>query len=140
MGYPATPRCAFSIQCTAPGGLMHNIVGIFTSRAQAEQAVRALLASGTPADAINYFTGECAPEELEALRTTDAEAPGMGRTMGTFLGGVIGASGGLSVGSAVASMLIPGVGPIIAVGLGAAALLGVGGAAVGGSIGHKSED
>jgi hypothetical protein len=119
---------------------MHTIVGIFNSRAQAEQAVQSLLAGGTPANSIHYFTGECAPEEIEALRTTDAEAPGMGKAMGAFLGGVIGASGGLSLGSAVASVLIPGVGPIMAVGLGAAALLGAGGAAAGARAGHKSED
>jgi hypothetical protein len=39
----------------------------------------------------------------------------------------------------VASLLVPGVGPIIAAGLGAAALLGVGGATVGGSVGNASE-
>jgi hypothetical protein len=119
---------------------MHTIVGIFSSRQQAEHAIHGLLAAGTPAESINYFTGECAPEEIEALRTTDAEAPGMGKAMGTFLGAVIGASGGLSLGSAVASVLIPGLGPIMAVGLGAAALLGAGGAAAGASMGHKSED
>ena len=119
---------------------MHTIVGIFSSRAQAEQAVQRLLAGGTPANTIHYFTGDCAPEEIESLRTTDAEAPGMGKAMGAFLGGVIGASGGLSLGSAVASVLIPGVGPILAVGFGAAALLGAGGAAAGASVGHKSED
>ncbi len=119
---------------------MHSIVGIFRSRAQAEQAIRALLASGTAANSINYFTGECAPEEIEAMPTTDAEAPGMGSAMGAFLGGAIGASAGLSLGSAVASVLIPGVGPIMAVGFGAAAVLGAGGATVGASAGHKSED
>lgn len=119
---------------------MHSNIGIFDSRAQAEQAIRALLSSGAPDNSLNYFTGECAPEEIEALRTTDAEAPGMGKAVGAFLGGVIGASGGLSLGSAVASVLIPGIGPIMAVGLGAAALLGAGGAAAGAKIGHQSED
>ncbi|MBV9479738.1 MAG: hypothetical protein JO249_03160 [Acidobacteria bacterium] len=119
---------------------MQTTVGIFASRAQAEQALKNLLSSGTPASSINYFTGECPPKELETLRTTDAEAPGMGQAMGTFLGGVIGASGGLSIGSAVASLLVPGIGPILAFGLGAAALLGVGGAAAGRKAGHKSED
>ncbi len=64
----------------------------------------------------------------------------MGKAMGAFLGGVIGASGGLSLGSAVASVLIPGLGPIMAVGFGAAALLGAGGAAAGARAGHHSED
>ena len=119
---------------------MHPIAGIFVSRTAAEQAVSNLVAAGIPQASINYFTGECAPEEIQALRTTDAEAPGMGKAVGTFLGGAIGASTGLSVGTAVASVLIAGVGPIIAVGLGAAALLGAGGAVVGAKAGHESED
>ncbi len=119
---------------------MHTSIGIFVSGAEAEQAIRRLLNSGTPAQSINYFTGEFAPEQIESVRTTDAEAPGMGKVMGTYVGGVIGASTGLSLGSAVASVLIPGVGPIMAVGLGAAALLGAGGAAAGAAAGHASED
>ena len=119
---------------------MHPTVGIFRSRTEAEKAGHDLLNSGVSGDAINYFTGECSPEEIESIRTTDAEAQGMGKAMGTFLGGVIGASAGLSLGSVVASVLIPGVGPIMAVGLGAAALLGAGGAAAGAKAGHKSED
>ncbi len=118
---------------------MHTVVGIFGSRAQAEQAVGALLNTGIPEPSIIYLTGECAPEEIEALRTTDAESPGMGKTMGAYLGGVMGAGAGLSLGSAVASLLIPGVGPIMAAGLGAAALLGLGGAAVGRKVGDESE-
>ena len=40
----------------------------------------------------------------------------------------MGAGAGLSIGSAVASLFVPGVGTIFAIGLGAAALLGIGGA------------
>jgi hypothetical protein len=40
----------------------------------------------------------------------------------------------------VASLFVPGVGPIIAAGMGAAAALGLGGATAGASIGHASED
>lgn len=120
--------------------LMHPNVGIFDSRTKAEQAVRDLQGGGVADNSINFFTGEFAPEEIEGVRTTDAEAQGMGKAMGTFLGGVIGASAGLSVGSAVASILIPGFGPILAVGLGAAALLGAGGATAGAKLGHESED
>ena len=52
----------------------------------------------------------------------------------------MGTSAGLSIGSAVASLLVPGVGTIFAIGLGAAALLGIGGVAAGASAGKASED
>jgi hypothetical protein len=51
----------------------------------------------------------------------------------------MGAGAGLSLGSAVASLLVPGVGTIFAIGLGAAALLGLGGAAAGAGLGESSE-
>jgi len=49
----------------------------------------------------------------------------------------MGAGAGLSLGSAVASLLVPGVGTIFAIGLGAAALLGLGGAAAGAGLGDQ---
>ena len=63
----------------------------------------------------------------------------MGPAMGAVLGGVVGASTGLTLGSVVASLMVPGVGPIMAAGLGAAAVLGVGGAVAGGEIGNAAE-
>jgi hypothetical protein len=63
----------------------------------------------------------------------------MGKSMGAFLGAVIGAGGGLGLGSALASFVIPGVGPILAAGIGAATVLGLGGAAAGAHLGEQSE-
>lgn len=119
---------------------MHTLVGIFRSRNQAESAADALLKAGVPESSISYITPDNGAREIEQVNTTDAEAPGMGKTMGAYLGGVMGAGAGLSLGSAVASLLVPGVGPIMAAGIGAAALLGLGGATVGGSIGNSSEE
>jgi len=51
----------------------------------------------------------------------------------------MGAGAGLYLGSALASMAVPGVGPILAAGIGAAAALGLGGAAVGGTVGNATE-
>ena len=119
---------------------MHTLVGIFRSRNLAETSVDALLKAGVPESSITFLTPDSGPREIEGVQTTDAEAPGMGKTMGAYLGGVMGAGAGLSLGSAVASLLVPGVGPIMAAGLGAAALLGLGGATVGGTLGHSSED
>lgn len=51
--------------------------------------------------------------------------------MGGAVGGALGAAGGATLGAAAASLLIPGVGPVIAGGIVGAALLGAGGAATG---------
>jgi hypothetical protein len=71
--------------------------------------------------------------------TTDAESDGMGNALGAVVGGTVGAGADMGVGAAVASMLVPGVGPIFAVGVGAGALLGLGGAVAGGVLGGESE-
>jgi hypothetical protein len=70
---------------------------------------------------------------------TDAESPGIGKAISSYLGGAIGAGAGFGLGSAAASLLVPGVGTIFAIGIGAAALLGVGGAAVGAAVGKETE-
>lgn len=51
----------------------------------------------------------------------------MGAAMGGVVGGAVGAAGGFSLGAAVASLLVPGVGPILIGGLLGTTLLGLGG-------------
>ena len=116
---------------------MQTEVGIFNSRQQAERAIQNLLSSNIPEAAITVLAGENA--NLEQLPTTDTEADGMGKTLTGFLGGAVGIGAGFGLGTAAASMLIPGVGPVIAIGMGAAALLGAGGAAAGATMGGSSE-
>jgi hypothetical protein len=53
--------------------------------------------------------------------------------MGKAVGGVVGGAAGMGLGAAAASLLIPGVGPVVATGVLAWALFGAGGA-VGGAI------
>lgn len=52
----------------------------------------------------------------------------------------MGLAGGGALGTAVASILVPGVGPVVAIGLASAALLGLGGAAAGAAAGDALED
>jgi len=118
---------------------MQSVVGIFSSRAAAERAIRELVSAGIPHESLIFLTGEHSEAELASVPTTDAEAPGMGKTVGALLGGAAGVGAGLSLGSAVASLFVPGVGPILAAGLGAATALGLGGAAVGASAGDATE-
>ena len=72
------------------------------------------------------------------MPTSDAEQPGMGKAVGGVVGAAIGIAGGLELGAVAATMLIPGVGPVVAVGLAGAALLGalgaVGGVAAGAAL------
>lgn len=124
---------------------MQSVVGIFRTRKGAEQAVRGLVNRGIPRDGIILLSAEAgkgsesAKENLEKVPTTDAEADGMGAVMGALMGGGVGAGAGLAGGSAVASLLVPGVGTVFAIGLGAAAVLGLGGAAAGAKLGETAE-
>jgi hypothetical protein len=118
---------------------MQSILGIFESRAAAEQAVQGLLATPISPQSIMFLSGEAGKAQVDNLPTTDAERDGMGEAVGGLVGGAVGASTGLSLGSAIASLFVPGVGTIFAIGLGAAALLGIGGAAAGATAGEASE-
>jgi hypothetical protein len=118
---------------------MQTVVGIFASRAAAEDAVHALLADVLPDHAINFLTGKQSATAATSLPTTDAEPDGMGKALGAVVGGAIGAGAGFALGGMAVSLAVPGVGPILAAGLGAAALLGLGGAAAGAEVGEASE-
>jgi anti-sigma B factor antagonist len=98
-------------------------IGIFASRDQAERAFHELLTGNVPRESISLLL----PEPDEPRHT--------GRTVGAFLGAAIGTSTGLSLGLAAATLVVPGIGPVLAIGLGAAALLGFGGVTAGKSVG-----
>src|SRR6266699_2373412 len=118
---------------------MDTVVGIFRSRVAADQALNGLLENGVPQQSIIFLTGDQSQAEIASVPTTDAESDGMGKTLGSYVGGIMGAGAGLYLGSALASMAVPGVGPILAAGIGAAAALGLGGAAAGGAVGNATE-
>ena len=64
----------------------------------------------------------------------------MGSAMGGAVGGALGVAGGMHIGATLASLLVPGVGPVLAAGVIGAALLGAGGAAAGAAAGGALED
>jgi hypothetical protein len=120
---------------------MSTVAGIFRSRADAERAVDGLRSAGIANDHLNLLTPGTTDQELEAsVPTTETEQPGMGSALGGTVGGAMGAAGGLTIGAAAASLLVPGVGPVLAAGILGAALLGVGGAAAGAAAGGAMED
>jgi hypothetical protein len=113
---------------------MLTVAGIFTSRAEAEVAREQLRHAGFSEEHLILLAPGASEKEVEAVPTQDAEQPGMGKAIGSVVGGAV----GLGTGAAVSNLLLPGVGPVIAIGLGAGAL-GIGGAVAGGAGGGALE-
>jgi hypothetical protein len=120
---------------------METVAGIFSSRPAAEEAVRQLHSLGISNDRIALLTPGMNDERVEStVPTADSEQPGMGQAMGGTVGGAIGVAGGAGLGAAAASLLVPGVGPVIAGGLLGAAILGAGGTVTGMAAGEALEE
>jgi hypothetical protein len=120
---------------------MKTVAGIFNSRADAERAIASLREMGIADERLNLLTpGESAAEVDAEVPTTETEQPGMGKAVGTWAGGALGVAGGLHLGTVIATSLIPGVGPVLAIGLIGAALVGAGGAVAGSKVGEAMED
>jgi hypothetical protein len=121
---------------------MEVVAGVFKSRHNAEKAVTQLRSLGIPEAKIGVLTpGSASEQRLEAgVPVTDTEEPGMGKAMGAAVGGAMGAAGGATLGLAVATLAVPGIGPVIAFGMLGAAILGVVGAAAGSAVGDTVEE
>jgi len=119
---------------------MDTVAGVFNSRQDAERAIQGLRSAGIVQDRVAFLIPGTTDRAVEAaVPTTETEQPGMGTAMGGTVGGGIGVAGGASLGAAAASLLVPGVGPVIAGGIIGAALLGIGGAATGAAAGAALE-
>ena len=120
---------------------MQAVTGVFRSQDQAEDAVKQLRSLGIPDNRIGIVRPGSQPERLESgVPVSDTEEPGMGRAMGAAVGGAMGAAGGATAGLAVASLMVPGIGPLLAFGMIGAALLGTVGAAAGSTVGDTVEE
>lgn len=116
---------------------MESVTGIFATRAAAEQAYEQLLQAGVPDDHLTILTPGSADhisKEVQSVPTDASEQPGMGNAIGALVGGAVGITGG-----SVLMALVPGVGPITALGLLGAAIVGAAGATVGAAAGSKFE-
>lgn len=114
---------------------MNTVVGVFTSRSTAERACAELAPLGIAEHRVNILTPEMTQRELAAIPTIEAEQPGMGKALGAAVGGAVGLAGGMGVAEvALASLVAPGIGPILAIGVLGGALLGALGAVTGGAI------
>ena len=116
---------------------MEAVTGVFATRSAAERALSDVRNTGIPSDKATLLspgTEAQIEKEIQSVPTDATEQPGMGKAMGALLGGGV----GLTAGSALVA-LVPGVGPITAIGLLGAGVLGLAGAAVGGRAGKKVE-
>jgi hypothetical protein len=118
---------------------MKSIVGIFGARQEAERGARMLDSAGIARSRITVLTPDSTEQEIAAVPTIDAEQPGMGMALGATVGGAMGLAGGVTLG-ALASVLIPGVGPVLAIGFAASALGLLGGGAIGGKLDNSLSD
>ena len=120
---------------------MSTVAGIFPSRAEAERAAEDLRSAGVASENINLLIPGTSEREIgRSVTTSDTEQPGMGSALGGTVGGALGAASGMGIGAAVASLLVPGVGPVLAAGILGAALLGTAGAAAGAAAGGAMEE
>lgn len=92
---------------------METTIGVFASRADAESAVRELLGLAVPQDAIIFLTGSA------------SDASAVGKLLGSYLGGILTGAAEASFGAGAASVLMPAIGRVFAMGYQAAALLNI---------------
>jgi anti-sigma B factor antagonist len=102
---------------------METAIGVFASRDSAEESVKELLQRGVPESSLVFLT------------RSESEAKTVGKQLGAFAGGFVGGAAGMSAGVAAATLLLPGIGAVFALGFGAAALLGLAGAGAGATTG-----
>ena len=120
---------------------MEAVSGVFHSRDDATKTINELRKAGIPDNRLGLVTPGSDGDELEAgLPVTDTESPGMGKAMGAAVGGAMGAAGGATLGLAMATFIIPGIGPVIGFGMLGAALLGAAGATAGAAVGGTIEE
>lgn len=114
---------------TGEGTTGRTVVGLFNNRQHAEAAIRDLKGAGFTDEQIGVAMQDKG-EQKELMDTTSSNAA-EGAAKGAVSGGVVGGLIGL-----LGSLLVPGVGPIVAGGVLASTLTGAGiGAATGGIIG-----
>src|SRR5579871_2275 len=118
---------------------MEPVAGVFRSREHARRAALELRRAGFDPDAISLLFPGASEEEIHSIPVSDTEQPGIGTAIGSVVGAALGMAGGFELAAAGASLLVPGVGPVFAVGLAGAALLGVGGGIGGAALGAAAE-
>jgi len=118
---------------------MKTVAGVFRYAGSARDAALSLRRAGFGPDQINLLYPNSPEDSIHSITTSQTEEPGVGGAIGGVVGAALGMSAGFELGVA-ATALIPGVGPILAVGIGAAALFGVGGGVTGALLGEAADE
>jgi anti-sigma B factor antagonist len=116
-------RSGSGISIHGTGEHMETAIGVFASRDSAQESVKELLQRGVPESSLVFLT------------RSESEAKTVGKQLGAFTGGFMGGAAGMSAGVAAATLLLPGIGAVFALGFGGAALLGLAGAGAGATAG-----
>jgi uncharacterized protein with PIN domain len=117
---------------------MEAVTGVFQTRETAERALSDVRNAGIAEGKVTLLTPgtvDHVDKEVREIPTDTAEQPGMANAMGALLGGGIGLTGG-----SVLMALIPGLGPVTALGLLGAGILGAAGATIGGTAAGRIEN
>ena len=115
---------------------MQAVTGVFRVQADARRAVESLRSKGLSADKLTLLAPGSGTNDGDNVPVDTAEQPGIGKAIGAVVGG----AGGFTGGSLLMAAVIPGVGPVTALGLLGAAVLGAAGATVGASLGASLEN
>jgi len=105
---------------------METAIGVFASRDHAEEAVKELRERGVPEESVVFLT------------RSENEAKTIAKEFGAYVGGFVGGAAGMTTGVVAATLLLPGIGTVFALGFGAAALLGLAGAGAGATVGSAA--
>jgi len=117
---------------------MQAVTGVFQTRLDAQRTLDKAYKSGIPAERITLLTPgsvDSMHKEVESIPVDTTEQPGMGTAIGALVGGGVGLTGG-----SLLIALVPGLGPVTALGILGAVILGAAGATVGAIAGGKSEE
>jgi len=128
----------FAVSEIGKVSLMKAISGVFSTRTRAENAVHEAHNAGVPTDRITLLTPGTVDQldkELQTVPVDTTEQPGMGKAIGALAGGGVGFAGG-----SLLMALVPGLGPITALGLLGAAVLGAAGATIVATAGNSMEN
>ena len=112
---------------------MKAVVGVVRELKDVQHIVETVRGMPIAHDRISVLSPGSSDAALRRVPTTDAEQPGIAQAIGSVVGGAAGSAGAL----AVASVMLPGVGPVVVAG---AIALGLLGAAAGGAVGGQLEN
>src|ERR1043166_9663549 len=88
-------------------------VGVFKTRSDAERGIERVLMTGVKREKISILTPDSRDQKIASVPVSDTEQRGTAPAVGSLVGGALGRAGRFGAGPSIASLLVPGVGPIL---------------------------